>query len=207
MEPRSTSSGSNSRDRPLEPPRPDPLPVTASKGKHNVSTHFPKDPNCETRKRGEISRAAGRHNSHCHIPCATKFGEIITDDHKDLNEERASRSNHRNAIVVQCKIRPLNGFKVTHAKQKLHKTLREIYVRFSKPAASPKVIHTDNSLEFGKLVKIVNGTIVPLHLIGLRRLELQKEQYEESKRALRLFYFSPDSMNSGGQNLWKFYGY
>ena len=37
--------------------------------------------------------------------------------------------------------------------------------------------------------------------IGQRQMELQKEQYEESKRALDLFYGSLDSMNSGGQNL------
>ena len=36
-----------------------------------------------------------------------------------------------------------------------------------------------------KLVKIFNGTIVRLHVIGRRLTEMQKEQYEESKRALR----------------------
>ena len=33
-------------------------------------------------------------------------------------------------------------------------------------------------------------------------MELHNEQKEESKRALRLFYCSLDSMTSGGQELW-----
>ena len=36
----------------------------------------------------------------------------------------------------------------------------------------------------GKLVKIVNGTVVRLHLIGLRRLELQKGRLGESQKGM-----------------------
>ena len=46
VEPRSTSSGSDTRDPP-EPPRPDPLPAKAPKRKYNLFTHVPKDPKCE----------------------------------------------------------------------------------------------------------------------------------------------------------------
>ena len=51
-----------------------------------------------------------------------------------------------------------------------------------------------------KFVKTL--TIVHLHLIDLGRMEFQKEQGEESKKAFHRFYCSRDSMNRGGQNLW-----
>ena len=41
---------------------------------------------------------------------------------------------------------------------------------------------------FEKLVKLLNATIVRPHLIGRRQMELQKEQQEESKRALHQLY-------------------
>ena len=86
VEPKSTSSGSDRRDPP-EPPRPGPPPATAPKGKHNLFTHFPKDPNCEICKRTKATRAACRRNSQSHVHRATKFGYILTADHKVLNEE------------------------------------------------------------------------------------------------------------------------
>ena len=62
-----------------------------------------------------------RRNSKSHIPARFKFGDIITADHKILNEEGESRNNPRYDIEVQDL--PL---------------LEE----------KPKVIYTDNSLEF-----------------------------------------------------------
>ena len=50
---------------------------------------------------------------------------------------------------------------------------------FLEPEENPKVIYTDNSLEFGKLVKIFKRIIVRLHLVVLTQMELQKEQQEE----------------------------
>ena len=52
-----------------------------------------------------------------------------------------------------------------------------------------------------KLVKIFSGTILRPLLIGCKQMELQREQWEESKKALNLFSCNPDSMNSGRQNL------
>ena len=70
--------------------------------KHNLSTHFPEDTNCEIRKRTKVTRAACRRNSQSHILRTTKFRDIIAANHKVLNEEEGeSRSNHKYAIVVQ----------------------------------------------------------------------------------------------------------
>ena len=81
VEPRSTSSGCDSRD-PQEPPRADTLPARAPMGKHSLFTHF--------RKR----------NSQRHKHRATKFGETITADHKVLHD-RESWNHQRYVIVVE----------------------------------------------------------------------------------------------------------
>ena len=76
------------------------------------------------------------------------FGEMVTADHKVLNEEGESRNNHRYAVVVQdlatqwiqdhpCK---------TKTSQEPEKSLQ----KFLEPSQKPKVVYTDDSLEFGK---------------------------------------------------------
>ena len=47
-----------------------------------------------------------------------------------------------------CKIWPLNGFKVTHAKHKLQKKRREICGSFSILEKNRRATYTDHSLEF-----------------------------------------------------------
>ena len=80
-------------------------------------------------------------------PRAEHFGDLITTDHKVLNEGGESRNNHRYAVVVEdlatqwiqshpCK---------TKTSQEMEKSLR----MFLEPSENPKVIYTDNSLEFG----------------------------------------------------------
>ena len=50
-----------------------------------------------------------------------------------------------------CRTRPLNGSRRIRAKTKLHKKPREASLqKFLEPERKPKVIYTDNSLEFGK---------------------------------------------------------
>ena len=148
VEPRSTSSGSDSNDPP-ETPRLEPLPSGVRKGKHNLFTRFPKDPNCEIRKRTKGTRAACRRNSQSHIPRETKFDDINTPDHKFPNEERESRNNRRYAMVLhdlstQC-------FKaahacITHTAQETASNLQ----KFLDYEENPNVMYTGISLDFGK---------------------------------------------------------
>ena len=91
VEPKPTSSDSDSRDPP-EPPRPDPLPSAKPNGKHNLFTHFPKDRNCEICKRTKITRAACRRFSKSHLLRAINFGDVLTADHKIPNEDGESRN-------------------------------------------------------------------------------------------------------------------
>ena len=82
------------------------------------------------------------------VPKTDNFGDLITAVHKVLCEGCESRNYHRYAAVVQdlatqwiqsdpCK---------TKTSQETQKSLQ----KFLEPTRKPKVIYTDNSLEFGK---------------------------------------------------------
>ena len=117
-------------------------------GKHSVYTHFPKDRNCEICKRTKITRAPCRRRNGGAVPRAENFGDLITADHKIVSEGCESRNNHRYAIVVQdlatqwIQWYPCN----TKTSQETQRNLQ----KFLEPDRKPKVIYTDNSLEFGK---------------------------------------------------------
>ena len=107
------------------------------------------------------------------VPRAENFGDLITADHKVLSEGCESRNNHRYAVVVQdlatqwiqsypCK---------TKTSQETHESLQ----KFLEPTGKPKVIHTDNSLEFGKAC----GIIVRQHHTDQKRMGLPREQCAE----------------------------
>ena len=117
-------------------------------GKHSVYTNFPKDRNCEICKRTKITRAPCRRRNDGAVPRAENFGDLIIPDHKVLSDNCESRNNHRCAVVVQdlatqwiqaypCK---------TNTSQETQRSLQ----KFLEPDTKPKVIYTDNSLEFGK---------------------------------------------------------
>ena len=95
-----------------------------------------------------MTRAPCRRRTGEALPRAEKFGDLTTADHKVLNEEGESRNNHWYDVVVQdlatqwiqsnpCK---------TKTSQETEKSLR----KFIKPSRKPKVVLTDNALEFGK---------------------------------------------------------
>ena len=118
------------------------------KRNHSIYTHFPKDRNCEICLRTKITRNPCKRRDKGSLPRAEKFGGLITADHKVLNDGSESRNNHRYAVVVQdlatqwiqsCPCRNKNS-------QETEKSLR----KFLEPSQKPKVIYTDNSLEFGK---------------------------------------------------------
>ena len=64
-------------------------------------SHFPKDRNCDVCVRTKMTRAPCRRRTGEALLRAEKFGDLITADHKVLNEGCASRDNHRYAVVVQ----------------------------------------------------------------------------------------------------------
>ena len=112
-----------------------------------VHTHFPKDRNCEICKRTKITRAPCRRNGET-VPRAEKFGDLMTADHKVFSENCESRNNYRYAIVVQDLA--TQWIQSCPCKTKTSQETQRSLQKFLEPDRKPKVIYTDNSLEFGK---------------------------------------------------------
>ena len=94
-----------------------------------------------------MTRAPCRRRTGEAAPRAEKFGDMITADHKVLNEEGESRNNHRYAVVVQDHATPwIHSYPCRTKTSQGTESLR----KFLEPSQKPKVSYTDNSLEFGK---------------------------------------------------------
>ena len=127
----------------------EPTPArSADLGKHSVFTHFPKDRNCEICQRTKITRAPCRRRIGGVVPRAENFGDLITADHKVLSEGCESRNNHRYAVVVQDLA--TQWIQSYPCKTKTSQETQRSLQKFLEPDRKPKVIYTDNSLEFGK---------------------------------------------------------
>ena len=117
-------------------------------GKHNVHTHFPKDRNCEICKRTKITRAPCRRRNGEAVPRADNFGDLMTADHKVLSDNCESRNHHRCAVVVQDLA--TQWIQAYPCKNKISQETQRSLQKFLEPERKPKVIYTDNSLEFGE---------------------------------------------------------
>ena len=82
------------------------------------------------------------------VPRAENFGDLITADHKVLSENCESRNNHRYAIVVQDLA--TQWIQSYPCKTKTSQETQRSLQKFLEPNRKPKVIYTDNFLEFGK---------------------------------------------------------
>ena len=141
---RRDSHGSSSHGSPLEP-----IPArSADLGKHSVKTHFPKDRNCEICQRTNITRAPCRRRNGGAVPRAENFGDLITADHKVFSDNCESRNNHRYAVVVQDLA--TQWIQSNPCKTKTSQETQRSLQKFLEPDRKPKVIYTDNPLEFGK---------------------------------------------------------
>ena len=122
--------------------------VVSKSRKHNIFIHFPKDRNCEVCLRTKMTRCPCRRRTGEAVPRAEKFGDLTTADQKVLNEECESRNNHPYAVVVQdLTTRWIQAYPCKMKKSpETERSLR----KFFEPWEKPKVIYTDNSLEFGK---------------------------------------------------------
>ena len=87
----------SSRESDLEHP----VEVVTKSRRHSINTNFPKDRNCHVCLRTKITKASCRRRTGEAQPRAEEFGDLITADHKVLNEGGESRDNHRYAVVLQ----------------------------------------------------------------------------------------------------------
>ena len=116
--------------------------------KQSAYTHFPIDRNCEICQWTKITRAPCRRRNGEAVPRAEKFGDLITADHKVLSDNCESRNNHRYAVVVQDLA--TQWIQAYPCKTKTSQETQRSLQKFLEPDRKPKVIYTDNSLEFGK---------------------------------------------------------
>ena len=114
----------------------------------SIFSHFPKAPNCDICLKAKITKASCRRRTGTVVPRAEHFGDLITADRKVLSEGCESRHNHRYAVVVQDLATQWVQF--THAKQKTSQETERSVQKFLEPTRKPKVIYTENSLQFGK---------------------------------------------------------
>ena len=117
-------------------------------GKHNVHTYFPTDRNCEICQRTKITRAPCRRRNGGAVPRAEHFGDSMTTDHKILSDNCESRNNHRYAVVVQDLV--TQWIQAYPCKTKTSQETQRSLQKFLESDRKPKVIVSDNSLEFGK---------------------------------------------------------
>ena len=118
-------------------------------GKHSVYLHFPEDRNCEICQRTKITRAPCRRRKGEAVPRADNFGDLKTADHKVLRWKLwILENNHRYAVVVQDLA--TQWIQPYPCRTKLHRKHKGSLQKFLEPDRKPKVIYTDNSLEFGK---------------------------------------------------------
>ena len=82
------------------------------------------------------------------VPIAEIFVDSITADHKILIEAGESRNNHRYAVVVQDLA--TQWIQSYPCKTKTSQETQKSPMKSLEPTRKPKVIYTDNSLEFGK---------------------------------------------------------
>ena len=118
------------------------------------------------------------------VPRAEQFGDMITADHRVLNEEGESRHNHWYAVVVQDL--PTQWIQSHPCKTK-----------------TSQVIYTDNSLEFGKSCEDLSSnhrTSTPHR--SETQMVLLRGRYAELKKKRLLYCCNQAWMNNGGLVLW-----
>ena len=75
-----------------------------SGGQHKLFTHFPGDANCKVCRRAKVTRTPCKINPDDptdRLKIADRFGDVMTANHKVLDEEQESRLHHRYSVVVQ----------------------------------------------------------------------------------------------------------
>ena len=107
----------SSRESDLEHP----VEVVTKSRKHSIYNHFPKDRNCDVCLRTKIIKTSCRRRTGEALLRAEKFGDLVTADHKVLNEGCESRII---GTLSRRKILPL--FNLFRAKQNHHMRRKKV---------------------------------------------------------------------------------
>ena len=106
------------------------------------------------------------------------FVNLITTDHKVLNDNCGSRNNHPYAVLVQDL--DTQWIQAYPYKTKTSQETQRRLQQFLESDRKLTIIYTDNSLEFGKICEDLSpGIIARLHHTDRRLIVLRKEQCAE----------------------------
>ena len=148
-------------------------PTKVASRKHRIYTHLPKDRNCEVCLRTKITRTPCRRRTGEAVPRAKKFCDLMTADHKVLNEDGESRNNSRYVVVVQDLV-------TQRIQSYLCKTeTSQLSEKFQESFSSRQKLTLTILWNLANNVQIYHGIIGLQHHIDPRRMGLPKEQYEE----------------------------
>ena len=149
----------------------------------------------------KITRAPCRRRKGEAVPRAENFGDLITGDHKVLSDNCESRNNHRYAVVVQDLA--TQWIQAYPCKNKTSQETQRSLQKFLEPERKPKVIYTDNSMEFGKACEDLSWnhcTSTP------HRSETKwycgKSSAQSRRKAPLLYCCNRVQMKVGGKILW-----
>ena len=121
-----------------------------SKASHNVFTQYPKGPNCNKSKVTKSTRARCNTKSRKRKSDARSenFVDLITADHKVLNDESESRCRYRDAFIVEDE--HTNWIQGLPRERKRSRIQWVVCRDFVSPSQKPGIIFTDNSKELLK---------------------------------------------------------
>ena len=186
MDAKSLSSGSE-RASLAEHHRPVPPHTSGSNKKHNVLTHFSKDPNGEICKRTKFTRVPYRRHTKIDIPLAER-----------LKREIRAIIIGMQSLYKICANQLIQSYPCR--KKTSQETLRSSQ-KFLDQEASPEVIYTDKSLELGKACEHLRW-IHCTSTSSVRDAQYRRKGSPESKDGTLLSCYRPGSMNYRGQIPW-----
>ena len=170
-------------------------------GKHSISTHFPKERNCDICLRTKMTRASCRRRAGTVVPKAVNLGDLVTADHKVQSEGCESRNKHRYAVVAQdlgtqwiqsypCKTKLLRKHKGACKSS------------WSRPG-NQKSFTLTNPWNLANLVKIFPGIIVRRHRTDRKPMGLLRERYAGLRKGLLRYCCNQVWSKNGGPIPWR----
>ena len=170
-----------------------PAKVATNLRKLSIFTHVPKDRNCDVCLRTKITKVSCRRRTDEAPRRAQKFNDLITTNNKVVNEGCESRDNHRCVAVVQD-LTPQWTQSFPCETKSSHKSEKSS-LKFLEQSQAPKVMHTDNMMEFGKASEVFySWNHLHFNFIDRRQMASVKKPSDERRKVHQQCCYSQDWM-------------
>ena len=146
--------------------------------KQSIYTHFPEDRNCDVCFEDQNYEVSMQKTPTGIYSASRNIRDLITADHKVLNEECESRKTITDTLSW-FKILPLRGYNLNRVKLKLCGKRNRACESSSSHQESQRSFTLTILWNWEIPVKIYHGIIGRQHLIDLRRTALLSELYVE----------------------------